>query len=66
MGCNLFVLYGVNKCSMAFVPIIGYSNFSDVTRNGTGTKFLLSLLRETPTSTPSIIRKLSLIAPSHL
>ena len=51
MGCNLFVLYGVNKCSMAFVPIIGHSNFSDVTRNGTGTKFLLSLLRETPTFT---------------
>ena len=39
MCSNSSVLYGADKCSIAFVPRIGYSKFSDVTRNGTVTEF---------------------------
>ena len=49
--CNSSVFYGADKCSVTFVPRIGYSKFSEVTRNGTITEFWLSLLRETSTST---------------
>lgn len=50
---NSSVLYGAGNHSMAFILRIGYSysKFSDVTGNGTVTKFWLSLLRETSIST---------------
>ena len=53
--CISFVLYGADKCSMAFVPRKGYCKFSEVTRNGTVTKFWLSLSRKT--SIPPIHHK---------
>ena len=37
--CNSSVFYGADKCSMAFIPRIEYSKFSDVIRNDTVSEF---------------------------
>lgn len=49
--CNSSILYGADKCLVAFVPRIEYFKFWGLRRNGTVTEIWLSLFRKISTST---------------